>query len=57
MSKSKSKSNHKHNNMDCLLIVDDRPYIASYCTVCGKIRRYCFYREEMNIDTKLVWRI
>ena len=36
-SKSKSKSDHKHKNKDCLLIADGKPYLASYCTVCGKI--------------------
>lgn len=45
-SKSKSKSNHKHTNKDCLLIVDDRPYIASYCTVCGKIRSWDICTEK-----------
>ena len=45
-SKSKSKSNHKHTNKDCLLIVDEGPYIASYCTVCGKIRSWDICTEK-----------
>ena len=47
-SKSKSKSDHKHQNKDCLLIADSKPYLASYCTVCGKIRswNYCLEKCE-----------
>jgi hypothetical protein len=47
-SKSNSKSDHKHQNKDCLLIVENRPYLGSYCTVCGKIRgwNYCLEKCE-----------
>ena len=45
-SKSKSKSDYKHQNKDCLLIVDSNPYFASYCTVCGKIRRWDYCQEK-----------
>lgn len=47
-SKSKSKSDYKHQNKDCLLIADSKPYLASYCTVCGKIRswNYCLEKCE-----------
>ena len=36
-SKSKSKSNHKHIKKECLLIVNNSPFLANYCVVCGKI--------------------
>ena len=48
ISKAKSKSNHKHQNKECLLIADNIPYIASYCVICGKIRNWdvCFEKRE-----------
>ena len=42
-SKSKSKSDH---NKDCLLIVDGRPYLASYCILCRKIRSWDYCMEK-----------
>lgn len=38
-SKSKEKSNHKHEYVECLLInkESNKPYKAIYCKVCGKI--------------------
>lgn len=31
-----------------MLIADSKPYLASYCTVCGKIRswNYCLEKRE-----------
>ena len=37
-SKSASKSDHKHQYDDCLLIDEEnRPHKAEYCIICGKI--------------------
>lgn len=36
-SKAKSKSDHKHQKKECLLIENGSPYLASYCVICGKI--------------------
>lgn len=40
-SKSKEKSNHKHSYKECLLIHERRPYLGTYCTICGKIYNWC----------------
>ena len=45
-SKSKRKSDHKHQNKDCLLIVDGRPYLASYCILCRKICSWDYCMEK-----------
>ena len=31
------KSKHKHQYIDCLLILKNKPYKAQCCTICGKI--------------------
>ena len=38
-SKSNTKSKHKHEYVDCLLVERDnnKPYPASYCKICGKV--------------------
>ena len=37
-SKSASKSDHKHQYDDCLLVDEEnRPHKAEYCIICGKI--------------------
>lgn len=40
VSKSRAKSNHKHDKKECLLIKNATPYLASYCTICGKINNW-----------------
>ena len=44
-SKSKVKSNHKHEYVDCLLVVGEnrRPHKATYCKICGKIGDLAFF--------------
>lgn len=37
ISKSGTKSKHKHEYKECLFIKDGRPYKGTYCTICGKI--------------------
>ena len=46
-SKSASKSNHKHQYDDCLLIDgENRPHKAQYCTICGKINNVKVFETE-----------
>ena len=48
ISKSLDKSKHKHEYVDCLLIVGNRkyPYKAAYCKVCGKIGDMHLFETE-----------
>lgn len=47
-SKSKEKSRHKHEYKDCLLVQDSRPYLGTYCTICGKI--YNWYLPVFTVE-------
>lgn len=40
ISKSKSKSKHKHISRQCLLVDKNRPYLATYCSICGKVQNW-----------------
>lgn len=42
VSKIEKKSRHKHVYADCLLICNESPHKARYCTVCGKIKNIKF---------------
>ena len=48
VSKSKEKSNHKHEYVDCLFIInkDNRPHKGTYCRICGKIGDISFFELE-----------
>lgn len=47
VSKSKVKSKHNHEYVNCLLVKDnDRPYKATYCKICGKIGNINFFETE-----------
>ena len=49
VSKSGRRADHKHCYEICLLIRDERPYPAKYCTICGKIYdEYYFPFEKSN---------
>ena len=37
VSSASKKSKHKHIYKDCLLIMENGPHKAQYCTICGKI--------------------
>lgn len=44
ISKSKRKSNHKHEYKDCLLIEkENKPHKSKYCVICGKIDDVKFF--------------
>ena len=46
VSKSKVKSNHKHQYEQCLLVCPSHVFRASYCTLCGKVRGIKFFETE-----------
>ena len=47
VSNSKKKSKHRHEYIDCLLIIDDRkPHKATYCKICGKVGDIKFFEVE-----------
>ena len=39
-SKSRAKTNHKHDKKLCLFINKNSPYLGCYCTICGKIHNW-----------------
>ena len=45
-SKSSTKSNHKHEYKEVLLIHNDRPHWATVCKICGKIGDLHFFETE-----------
>ena len=46
-SKSASKSDHKHQYNDCLLVDDEKhPHKAEYCIICGKINNVKTFETE-----------
>lgn len=50
-SKSASKSDHKHQYDDCLLIDEENcPHKAEYCVICGKINNVKAFETE-RIDS------
>lgn len=51
-SKSTSKSDHKHQYEDCLLVNDENhPHKAEYCTICGKsITSKPLKQRELTVD-------
>lgn len=51
VSKSKVKSKHKHEYIDCLFVKDNgHPYKATYCKICGKIGERNFMEVERTED-------
>ena len=46
VSKSREKSKHKHEYKECLLIENNHPHRATYCTICGKIGNVYFFESE-----------
>lgn len=49
ISKSKRKSNHKHEYKDCLLIDrDGKLHKGKYCKICGKIDDVNFFETEKS---------
>ena len=49
--KSKEKSKHKHEYVDCLLIDRNNcPHRSEYCKICGKIRNINFFEVEITED-------
>lgn len=49
VSKSRAKSNHKHDKEECLLTYNGNFYLASYCPICGKIHNWI--RPTIKIET------
>lgn len=50
VSKSSTKSNHKHEYVECLLIYNEHPYWATYCKFCGKMGNLHFFESEKRED-------
>ena len=50
VSSTSKKSKHKHMYRDCLLVAENRPHKAQYCTICGKIGNIEFFETE-KVDT------
>ena len=46
VSSASKKSKHKHINKDCLLIMENGPHKAQYCTICCKIGNIEFFETE-----------
>lgn len=46
-SKSRTKSDHKHEYVDCLLIHNEHPHVGNYCKHCGKIGDIRFFEVEL----------
>ena len=46
ISKSGTKSKHKHEYKEVLLIHNDRPHWATVCKICGKIGDLHFFETE-----------
>ena len=48
ISKAGCKADHKHKYRKCLLIYEEHPYLAHYCTGCGKVRNWsrCIQKSE-----------
>ena len=53
-SKSSTKSKHKHEYKEVLLIHNDRPHWAAVCKICGKIGDLHFFEAESYRDG--MWR-
>lgn len=60
VSSASKKSKHKHIYKDCLLITENNPHKAQYCTICGKIGNIEFFEAEkvnggyrMLMDTEI----
>ena len=50
VSKSREKSKHRHEYIDCLLIENDgKPHKAMYCKICGKIADVKFCETEKRV--------
>lgn len=49
-SKSGIKSKHKHKYVDCLLVHNNHPHWATYCSICGKIGDLHFFETEKRKD-------
>ena len=47
ISKSGTKSKHKHEYKEVLLIHNDRPHWATVCKICGKIGDLHFFEDEV----------
>ncbi len=46
VSSAGKKSKHKHIYKECLLIAENNPHKAKYCTICGKIGDMEFFESE-----------
>ena len=46
VSSASKKSKHKHIYKDCLLIMENGPHKAQYCTIWGKIGNIEFFETE-----------
>lgn len=54
VSKSRAKASHKHNKKECLLINKERPYYASYCSICGKIHNWSVPTVKDDIGYRML---
>lgn len=54
ISKSNTKSKHKHEYIECLLIENNRPHRATYCKICGKIGDIKFFETKSYKDGRCV---
>lgn len=46
VSKSREKSTHKHEYIECLLVCKGHPHHATYCKICGKVGNVAFFESE-----------
>lgn len=56
-SKSKAKADHKHKYKDCLFVIDSKPYLGSYCTICGKIHDWTVPTYRVRTSCGLCYRM
>lgn len=55
-SKSKCKSNHKHQNVECLFREDKtkRLFLGTYCCICGKVYNIVLPTENSESFSRLL---
>lgn len=46
VSKTTHRSKHKHEYVDCLLVIKGFPHKSQYCKICGKVGKTVFIDSE-----------
>lgn len=47
-SQAEYEAKHKCQYKECILIYEGRPYKASYCIICGKVRDWDSFKEKTD---------